>query len=56
MWILYYNKDECNIIKCKAVIIATGAIAKKLNFINSELYWNKGISALEVEEYLQTRS
>ncbi|CAK9156278.1 unnamed protein product, partial [Ilex paraguariensis] len=31
-----------------SVIVATGAVAKKLNFTGSEKYWNKGISACAV--------
>jgi len=31
-----------------SVIVATGAVAKKLNFAGSEKFWNKGISACAV--------
>lgn len=35
-------------IMAKCVIIATGAVAKKLTFTGSDMYWNKGISACAV--------
>ncbi|KAJ6417432.1 hypothetical protein OIU84_003200, partial [Salix udensis] len=31
-----------------SVVVATGAVAKKLNFVGSEKFWNKGISACAV--------
>lgn len=41
--------DEDNIkYKCKAVIIATGATAKRVGIINEDKYWNNGISACAV--------
>lgn len=35
-------------IECDALIIATGALAKKLEFQGSETFWTKGISACAV--------
>lgn len=35
-------------VLCKAVIIATGASAKKMTFEGSDTYWNSGISACAV--------
>lgn len=43
---LYYKDNKK--IKCKSVIICTGAIARKLVFKNSDKFWNKGISACAV--------
>ena len=36
------------VIEARACIIATGAVAKKMEFENSDEYWNKGISACAV--------
>ena len=36
------------IVECQALIIATGALAKRLHFKNSDKYWTKGISACAV--------
>jgi thioredoxin reductase (NADPH) len=42
---LYYNN---NCINAKSIIIATGAVANKLEFKNSQKFWNNGISACAV--------
>jgi len=42
---LYAQKKE---YKAKSIIIATGAVAKRLIFPGSETYWNRGISACAV--------
>ncbi len=41
-------KTNTNKYNGKAIIIATGANAKKLNVIGSDVFWNKGISACAV--------
>ncbi len=40
------NKE--NIFIARSVILAMGATANKMNFVGSETYWNKGISACAV--------
>ena len=42
-----YSEDEYN-CNAKAVIVATGASARKLDFVGSDKYWNNGISACAV--------
>lgn len=42
---VFTNKKE---YETKSVIIATGAVAKRLTFPGSEEYWNRGISACAV--------
>jgi thioredoxin reductase (NADPH) len=37
-----------NLYKCKGIILATGAYPNKLNFKNSDKYWNHGISSCAV--------
>ncbi|KAK9164780.1 hypothetical protein Syun_005682 [Stephania yunnanensis] len=39
---------DANTVEADSLIIATGAVAKKLNFSGSEQYWNRGISACAV--------
>jgi thioredoxin reductase (NADPH) len=39
---------ENNNYKCKSIILAMGAYPNKLNFKNSEKYWNHGISSCAV--------
>lgn len=43
---LVYSKKT--LVKAKAVIVATGAVAKRLHFEGSETFWTKGISACAV--------
>jgi thioredoxin reductase (NADPH) len=40
--------NDDNIYNTKSVILAMGATAKKLEFHNSDVFWNKGISACAV--------
>lgn len=39
---------ENNIYQCKGIILAMGAYPNKLNFKNSDIYWNHGISSCAV--------
>jgi thioredoxin reductase (NADPH) len=41
-------KTDTQAIEAKAVIVATGATARKLSFEGSDTYWNAGISACAV--------
>jgi len=41
-------KTENNVYQGKSIILAMGATANKLSFINSDKFWNKGISACAV--------
>jgi thioredoxin reductase (NADPH) len=42
------DDHENNHYKCKSIILAMGAYPNKLNFKNSDKYWNKGISSCAV--------
>ncbi len=42
------NDHESNIYKTKSIILAMGAYPNKLNFKNSEKFWNHGISSCAV--------
>lgn len=40
--------EEGTRVLARAVIVATGAVAKKMSFIGSDTFWNRGISACAV--------
>ncbi|KAF6174185.1 hypothetical protein GIB67_033717 [Kingdonia uniflora] len=43
-----YTEENNKMVEADTVIVATGAVAKKLKFKGSEEFWNKGISACAV--------
>ena len=45
---IFSVETEDNIYLTKTIIVATGANAKKMYFKNSDIFWNKGISACAV--------
>lgn len=42
------TQDDTNSVFSKSVVIATGAVAKRLDIVGGDTYWNAGISACAV--------